>query len=169
MPTPDRLHPAPFIAGATTVTLIGVWLVVAPFAVGYQPEGAEWADATIIGVVSGGAVTLLGLLALLVAFGALRGEVRRRGLAPSIRPEPAQRDRESGHRRRAAGFTRATWTRSCRRSPQPSWMTCAMDRPTRTRAPPQPPTRPPHQPPTAGSPDREDPPCSPACAPPSSC
>lgn len=94
MPTPDRLHPAPFIAGATTVTLIGVWLVVAPFAVGYQPEGAEWADATIIGVVSGGAVTLLGLLALLVAFGALRGEVRRRGLAPSIRPEPAQRDRE---------------------------------------------------------------------------
>lgn len=89
MTTPDRLHPAPFVAGlagAITVTLVGVWLVVAPFAVGYQPEGADWVDATIIGVATGAGVIVLGLLALLVVAGALRAEIRRRGLAPTGRP-----------------------------------------------------------------------------------
>lgn len=95
MPTADRLRPTPFIAGlagAIAVMLIGIWLFIAPFAVGYQPEGADWVDATIIGIATGAAVTLLGLLALSVVAGALRVEVRRQGLAPTVRSSPADGD-----------------------------------------------------------------------------
>src|SRR5690606_23469073 len=61
--TPDRLRPAPYLAGlagAAAVALTGVWLVVAPFAVGYQPDGADWVDATIIGVATGAGLIVLG-------------------------------------------------------------------------------------------------------------
>jgi hypothetical protein len=95
MPTPDRLRPTPFIAGfagATCVILIGIWLVAAPFAVGYQPDGAEWVDATIIGVATGAGVILFGLATLLVVARALRAEVRRRGLAPGAQPAPTDGD-----------------------------------------------------------------------------
>jgi len=91
MPTSDRLRPTPFIAGlagATTIILIGIWLATAPFAVGYQPDGADWVDATIIGVATGAGVTLLGLATLIVVAGALRAEVRRRGLAPNVQTDP---------------------------------------------------------------------------------
>lgn len=95
MPTPDRLRPTPFIAGlagATSVILIGIWLMAAPFAVGYQPDGADWVDATIIGVATGAGVILLGLVTLLIVAGALRAEVRRRGLAPNVQPAPTDSD-----------------------------------------------------------------------------
>jgi hypothetical protein len=91
MPTPDRLRPTPFIAGlagATSVILIGIWLATAPFAVGYQPDGADWVDATIIGVATGAGVILFGLVTLIVVGAALRAEVRRRGLAPNTRADP---------------------------------------------------------------------------------
>lgn len=97
MPTADRLRPTPFVAGlagATTIILIGIWLAAAPFAVGYQPDGADWVDATIIGVATGAGVTLLGLATLIVVAGALRAEVRRRGLAPNVQPEPTDSDAE---------------------------------------------------------------------------
>jgi len=98
MPTADRLRPTPFIAGlagATSVILIGIWLIVAPFAVGYQPDGADWVDATIIGIATGAGVILLGLVTLIVVAGALRAEVRRRGLAPSAQPAPTDGDAEA--------------------------------------------------------------------------
>jgi hypothetical protein len=91
MTTSDRLRPAPFIAGfagAVAVALTGVWLLVAPFAVGYQPEDAEWVDATIVGVATGGALVVLGLVLVLVIATALRDEVRRRGLGPNSQLEP---------------------------------------------------------------------------------
>ncbi|GAA3472710.1 hypothetical protein [Nonomuraea roseola] len=42
----------------------GLWLVAAPFAVGYQPRGDEWTDATINdlwigGLLAGGAFVTL--------------------------------------------------------------------------------------------------------------
>lgn len=98
MPTPDRLRPTPFVAGlagATSVILIGIWLIAAPFAVGYQPDGADWVDATIVGVATGAGVILLGLATLLVVAGALRAEVRRRGLAPTNQPAPTDSDAEA--------------------------------------------------------------------------
>lgn len=91
MPTSDRLRPAPFIAGLAggiTVTLTGIWLAVAPFAVGYQPDGADWVDATIVGVATGAGLVLVGLVTLVVVARALGAEVRRRGLAPTHRSEP---------------------------------------------------------------------------------
>jgi hypothetical protein len=95
MPTADRLRPTPFIAGlagAVAVMFVGVWLLIAPFAVGYQPDGADWVDGTIVGVATGAAVLLLGLLTLVVVAGALRAEVRRRGLAPTVRSSPTDGD-----------------------------------------------------------------------------
>lgn len=97
MSTTEHRRPAPFItglAGATIVTLIGVWLVVAPFAVGYQPDGAEWVDATIVGVASGVTLILLGLLALLSSGRALRAEARGRSRSPAV-PGSADAEREA--------------------------------------------------------------------------
>lgn len=98
MPTPDPLRPAPYIAGlagACAVTLIGVWLIVAPFAVGYQPDGADWVDATLVGVATGAALVVLGLVTMVVLAGALRDEARRRGIAPGAAVEPTPDDRSS--------------------------------------------------------------------------
>jgi hypothetical protein len=87
VPTPDPLRPAPYIAGlagAAVVALTGVWLVIAPFAVGYQPDGADWVDATVIGVVTGAALIVLGLVTLVVLATAIRAEAHRRGLLPTL-------------------------------------------------------------------------------------
>jgi hypothetical protein len=86
VPTPDRLRPAPYIAGlagAAAIALTGVWLIVAPFAVGYQPDGADWVDATVIGIATGAALIVLGLVTLVVLATAIRAEAHRRGLLPT--------------------------------------------------------------------------------------
>lgn len=85
MPTRDRPRPAPFItglAGGVIVALIGVWLAVAPFATGYQPDGADWVDPTAVGVATGVVLVGLGIATTAVIGLALRDELRRRGLAP---------------------------------------------------------------------------------------
>lgn len=95
MKTPDRLRPAPYLAGlagAAAVALTGVWLVVAPFAVGYQPDGADWVDATIIGVATGAGLIVLGLVTGIVLATALRAEARRHGLLPASDLEAAPTD-----------------------------------------------------------------------------
>ena len=94
MPSPDRLRPSPFItglAGGLTVALIGAWLAVAPFAAGYQPDGADWVDATRVAVATGGLLIALGVAAATVIGLALRDEMRRRGLAPEP-SAPEERD-----------------------------------------------------------------------------
>ena len=85
MPTGDRPRPAPFItglAGGVIVALIGVWLAVAPFASGYQPDGADWVDPTAVGVATGVVLVGLGIATAAVIGLALRDELRHRGLAP---------------------------------------------------------------------------------------
>jgi hypothetical protein len=105
VPTPDPLRPAPYIAGlagAATIALTGVWLIIAPFAVGYQPDGADWVDATVIGVATGAALIVLGLVTSIVLATAIRAEAHRRGLLPSPdveagpteRPDDAQSDHD---------------------------------------------------------------------------
>lgn len=171
MPIADRLRPTPFIAGlagATSVILIGIWLIAAPFAVGYQPDGADWVDATIIGVATGAGVILLGLVILLVVAGALRAEVRRRGLVPNVQPDSTDSDPEAdgdddqqppiqaGDLDTILATLAAALLEDVRDGHQ--------DR--------EPDSAHPHQAaifPTAQPDDREDPPCRPACAPPSSC
>jgi hypothetical protein len=105
VPTPDRLRPAPYIAGlagAAVIALTGVWLIVAPFAVGYQPDGADWVDATIIGIATGAALIVLGLVTLVVLATTIRAEARRRGFlprpdveaGPTARPDDARSEHE---------------------------------------------------------------------------
>ncbi|MER7361722.1 hypothetical protein ACI2LC_11400 [Nonomuraea wenchangensis] len=67
-------------AGALVVLFLGgLWLVAAPFAVGYQPRGAEYADATVNDLWVGGGLIGLTFVALVVyAADALR-ELARRG------------------------------------------------------------------------------------------
>lgn len=88
MTSREQPRPAPFItglAGGVSVALVGVWLALAPFATGYQPDGADWVDPTVVGVATGVALMALGLGAAVATGLALREELRRRGLAP----EPA--------------------------------------------------------------------------------
>ncbi|MEV0597291.1 hypothetical protein [Nonomuraea cavernae] len=49
--------------------LAGLWLVVAPFAVGYQPRGAAYADATVNDLWMGGLLAG-GSFVVLVAYAA---------------------------------------------------------------------------------------------------
>ncbi|WP_345150657.1 hypothetical protein [Nonomuraea rubra] len=56
----------------------GLWLVAAPFAVGYQPRGAEYLDATVNDLWLGGGIAALSFVALVVyAADALRDLARR--------------------------------------------------------------------------------------------
>ncbi len=73
----------------------GLWLLVAPFALGYQPQDADWVTATKVDVFTGLAVAVVGLVVVaafaagarahLVRLGVVRG---RRTAAPE---EPAGR------------------------------------------------------------------------------
>ncbi|WP_219471146.1 hypothetical protein [Nonomuraea rhizosphaerae] len=59
--------------------LAGLWLVAAPFAVGYQPRGAAYADATVNDLWIGGGLAAVSFVALVVyAADALR-ELAGRG------------------------------------------------------------------------------------------
>jgi len=47
-------------AGVLAVFAGGLWLVAAPFALGYQPQGAGWTGATRIDVITGGLLAVAG-------------------------------------------------------------------------------------------------------------
>ncbi|MGH3098172.1 MAG: hypothetical protein ACRDMV_19495 [Streptosporangiales bacterium] len=56
----------------------GVWLIVAPHVVGYQPHGADWTLATRDDLIAGAVVLGVSLLTLGGYFAAsLRARVRR--------------------------------------------------------------------------------------------
>ncbi|AQZ67611.1 unnamed protein product [[Actinomadura] parvosata subsp. kistnae] len=58
--------------------LAGLWLVAAPFAVGYQPRGASYVDATVNDLWLGGGIAALSFVALVIyAADALRDLARR--------------------------------------------------------------------------------------------
>lgn len=58
--------------------LTGLWLIAAPFAIGYQPIGAAYVDSTINDMWVGGALAGLSFVALVVyAADALRDVVSR--------------------------------------------------------------------------------------------
>ena len=74
---------------ATVVTLLGAaWLVLAPFVVGYQPQGGDWVTATRNDVVVGGALLAVSATAL---FSILVLSVRALRHAATLR---AHEDRE---------------------------------------------------------------------------
>lgn len=65
----------------------GLWLMLAPVALGTQPAGldSDWNDPTITEFVSGAVIAVVGLIGLVAFALAIRDEVVRRGLV--ARPE----------------------------------------------------------------------------------
>jgi hypothetical protein len=60
------------VAGVLAVFAAGVWLVAAPFALGYQLHGAGWTGATKTDVITGGLLAVAGFAGL---FGVVAGRV----------------------------------------------------------------------------------------------
>lgn len=70
-------------AVAAAVGLVaGLWLMLAPFALGTQPAGldSDWNDPTMTEFVTGAAVAFVGLIGLIAFAMAIHGEAVRRGL-----------------------------------------------------------------------------------------
>lgn len=80
------------IAGGAAVALIGVWLVVAPFAFGYQPDGVDWIEATTVGVITGIGLLVAGLAVTALLVRALRAHLAACGYT---KPKPKTRDATS--------------------------------------------------------------------------
>lgn len=90
---PRPSHP-PLVAstmgaiGAVFAMLAGGWLMLAPFALGYQPDGADWADPTHADFWAGLGLLVLGVIVLLLSAVDLVGRLRAAGAIASKRPEP---------------------------------------------------------------------------------
>jgi hypothetical protein len=74
------------VAGVVAVFAAGVWLVAAPFAVGYQPAGAGWTGATKTDVITGGLLAVAGFAGL---FGVAAGRVAELYVDSSARSDGA--------------------------------------------------------------------------------
>jgi hypothetical protein len=84
------------ILGGIAGVLGGAWLILAPFALGYQPESAAWADATKVDVFTGIGILVLGLVSVAAFAAGLAATLRAEGALPSrVRraappPEPVE-------------------------------------------------------------------------------
>lgn len=70
------------ILGGIAGVLGGAWLVVAPFALGYQPENAAWVDATKVDVATGIGIVVLGLVTVAAFAAGLAATLRAEGALP---------------------------------------------------------------------------------------
>lgn len=76
--------------------MAGLWLMLAPVALGTQPKGldGDWADPTITEFVSGAVIAVVGLAGLVAFALAIREEVVRRGLVARTAPVESADDDE---------------------------------------------------------------------------
>lgn len=80
---------------ATLALIAGLWLMIAPFALGTQPEGADWTDPTKSQFFTGLGVAIVALIAVAVFVAAIyedlvvRGLVTVRQRVPEPEPAPA--------------------------------------------------------------------------------
>jgi hypothetical protein len=73
------------------IFLAGGWLILAPFALGYQPYGADWVSQTTNDFATGIPVAVVALVAFALFFASLLGSLRAAGvLAARKQPEQAQ-------------------------------------------------------------------------------
>ena len=73
------------------IFLAGGWLILAPFALGYQPYGADWVSQTTNNFATGIPVAVAALVAFAFFFASLLGALRAAGvLAARKQPEQAQ-------------------------------------------------------------------------------
>ena len=71
------------------IFLAGGWLILAPFALGYQPYGADWVSQTINNVATGIPVAVVALVAFGFFFAGLLGALRAAGVL-AARKQPVQ-------------------------------------------------------------------------------
>ncbi|MFI6324628.1 hypothetical protein ACIBG8_44380 [Nonomuraea sp. NPDC050556] len=78
---------------ATLALIAGLWLMIAPFALGTQPEGADWTDPTKSEFFAGLGVAVVALVALGAFVAAIYEDLVVRGLVTVrqrvVEPEPA--------------------------------------------------------------------------------
>jgi hypothetical protein len=72
------------VAGVLGVFAVGVWLVAAPFALGYQPAGVGWTGATKADVVTGGVLAAAGFIGIFAVIAGQVGELYSARSAPSV-------------------------------------------------------------------------------------
>ena len=73
------------------IFLAGGWLILAPFALGYQPYGADWANQTTNDFATGIPVAVVALVAFAFFFASLLGALRAAGVLAARKPaEQAQ-------------------------------------------------------------------------------
>lgn len=70
---------------ASLAVLGGLWLMIAPFALGTQPENADWTEPTISEFFTGLGVAVVGLAGVVSFAMALHEELVARGWWPCAR------------------------------------------------------------------------------------
>src|ERR1051326_4006367 len=78
-----RLSPAKYIWGMVAsliILVVGGWLILAPFALGYQPYGASWDGQTTNDFVTGIPVAVVALVSFSFFFLSLLGALRAAGI-----------------------------------------------------------------------------------------
>ncbi|TDD50833.1 hypothetical protein E1286_11550 [Nonomuraea terrae] len=76
---------------AALAVLAGLWLMIAPFALGTQPEDADWTNATQTEFFTGLGVAVVGLVGVIAFVLAIHETLVVRGLVvpkPKAEPEP---------------------------------------------------------------------------------
>ncbi len=68
------------MAASLIIFLVGGWLILAPFALGYQPYGADWVSQTTNSFVVGICVAVVALIAFALFFSSLLGSLRATGV-----------------------------------------------------------------------------------------
>jgi hypothetical protein len=71
------------------IFLTGGWLILAPFALGYQPYGTDWVSQTTNSFVVGICVAVVALVALALFFMSLLGSLRAAGVLAARAQAPA--------------------------------------------------------------------------------
>lgn len=75
--------PSKYICGMVAsliIFLAGGWLILAPFALGYQPYGADWVSQTTNDFATGISVAVVALVSFAFFFRALLGALRAAGV-----------------------------------------------------------------------------------------
>ncbi|WP_188188841.1 hypothetical protein [Nonomuraea sp. SYSU D8015] len=78
---------------ASLAALAGLWLMIAPFALGTQPENADWTDPTRIEFFTGLGVAVVGLAGVICFALAIHEELVARGLVV-VRPRRVEAEPE---------------------------------------------------------------------------
>ena len=82
--------------GALLGALGGAWLMLAPFALAYQPSGADWADPTYADFWTGLPLVVVSLIGLFAYALGLVGELQRRGIIERRTEPQAQQVQAAG-------------------------------------------------------------------------